>query len=1227
MNIKDWKIAWKLTLSFLIYGLFLSAGFSFVSYVVSYTFLKKEVVEKLELMRDLKANQIELELENYRTNLRTTAQGNLTKEAMSAFLTGFKTLSEEAETNKVKSQNQAQISRYLRADFIQKLNSASEKEYFVEDIMASSASALYLQNRYIVDNPFPAGKKHLYTQSEKGKISPYDLAHIKYHPYFRDLLDTFNFYDVFLIEPDNGEILYSVFKEVDFAHSLHDPFLRSSGLARAYRLARKGTEGSVYIVDLTPYAPSYNEGALFISTPIVSDGDLVGILAAQVAIERINEVMTNNYNWGVAGYGRTGETILVGHDYLLRSESRYYLTQPEVYLEEVKNAKILSEKELGAIKRYNSTVGIQSVKRDSVRSAIAGNVSMKMEDNYIGREVVTAFRPLQVQGLDWILLAEAEKSEVYSYVKNFKHSLIITIIIFTIFAGFFAKAVANYLTKPLKRFTKMMKDVEASGDLELAKNFKLTQKDEIGAAFWSFKDLLVRWESVLLMFKNAIDDVSQGKGKNGLQMQYTLSEKDVLGTLLDKTSETLLEYNENLEAKLWRDTGLSEFNERVRGELTPEEITYQLLEFLAHYLGFKAGIAYLPCDIDEYKIAATYAFNTRKHVNNRVKVGEGLIGQALYEKKSLSFEDIPPGYMNFTSGLGDAEPDKILAIPLIFQENVVGAIELAKVGDLTEVESEFIAFLMETVSIILTTSQSRESNARLLEETQIQAEQLQNQTEELRNQTEELCAQQDQLKEVNLTLEQRACELEAQKQELQSAKQVIEKKAAELEQSNKYKSEFLANMSHELRTPMNAILVLSKTLADTAKKNLTEKQVGYLQTINQSGKSLLTLINDILDLSKVDAGRMDVNNETVDIADVLNQLEDMFKPLAKEQDIQLIVNRVDTPHAYTDPQRLLQILRNLLSNAIKFTSDGEVTLTCKMRGGDLIFQVEDTGIGIEEDKLALIFDAFRQADGTTSRTYGGTGLGLTITKELAELLSGRIEVTSEVGKGSVFSFVMPYQNDAGSGAKTSQARTKRAAQTKSVGNTQSGGGFAQQSAQLSGELAPEDEPFFTPTSPTEAEPFPTVNQADGAPIQPRKSAAVSVLLSDKGSVIESPLIGSRILVVDDDIRNIYAIGAVFDTLGVEMEVAHDGEEALAFLEQGKVDAIIMDIMMPKMDGYETIKHIRANPKIQDIAIVVLSAKVMPQEKERCLEVGANDFLCKPLEDEALVESLTRVMGI
>lgn len=1212
MNIKDWKIAWKLTLSFLIYGLFLSAGFSFVSYVVSYTFLKKEVVEKLELMRDLKANQIELELDNYRTNLRTTAQGNLTKEAMNAFLQGIKTLPEEVmESEKKKDLNKFNVARYLRSHFLQRLNSTSEKEYFVDDVLASSAQSLYLQNRYIVDNHFPVGEKQLLTYPNKKPLTQYDQAHIKYHPYFRDLLDTFNFYDVFLIEPKNGLVLYSVFKESDYAHSLHDPFLRSSGLARAYREARKGTQGSVYIVDLTPYAPSYNEGALFISTPIIEEGDLIGILAAQVSLERINKVMTNDFNWGVSGYGRTGETILVGHDYLLRSESRYYLSQPEVYLDNVLKEKVLSERQVDTIKRFGSTVGIQSVKRDYVRSAIAGSVSIESGMNYLGKEVVTAYRPLEVEGLNWVLLAEAQKNEVYGYVTNFKESLIITIIIFTILAGLFAKAVANYLTRPLKRLSKMMKDVETSGDLDLAKNFKLITKDEIGEAFWSFKDLLVRWESVLRMFKSAIDDISQGKGKERLQMEYTLSEKDVLGTLLDKTSETLLDYNKSLEDKLWKDTGLSEFNERVRGELTPEEITYQLLEFMAHYLGFKAGIAYLPCDIDEFKIASTYAFNTRKHVSNRVKIGEGLIGQALYERKRLAFEDIPPGYMNFTSGLGDAEPDQILAIPLIFQDTLIGAIELAKVGKISKVEWDFIDFLIETVSIIITTAQSRESNAKLLEETQIQAEQLQNQTEELRNQTEELCAQQEQLKEVNLTLEQRACELEAQKQELESAKVVIEKKAFELEQSNQYKSEFLANMSHELRTPMNAILVLSKTLLDTAKKNLTEKQFGYLHTINQSGKSLLTLINDILDLSKVDAGRMEVNNEVIEVNDLMNQLEDMFQPLADEQGIGLVMQGDNIPNIYSDPQRILQILRNLLSNAIKFTSEGAVTLTVSQRDGQLVFEVKDTGIGIEQEKLAVIFEAFRQADGTTSRTYGGTGLGLTITRELADLLGGHINVTSEPDVGSVFSFVLPMQEEA----------SEQHRQTSSSSLTDT----TRQSASTPSSQAPN-----VPSDSPKVEALPGTHNIHNThnihTSDIRNSLDAFDTEDTEKSAAYQALVGLRILVVDDDIRNIYAIGAVFDQLGIEMEVAHDGEEALSFLAHGKVDAIIMDIMMPRMDGYEAIQHIRSNPNMRDIAIVVLSAKVMPKEKERCLDVGANDYLCKPLEEGALVESLTRVLS-
>jgi signal transduction histidine kinase/AmiR/NasT family two-component response regulator len=409
-------------------------------------------------------------------------------------------------------------------------------------------------------------------------------------------------------------------------------------------------------------------------------------------------------------------------------------------------------------------------------------------------------------------------------------------------------------------------------------------------------------------------------------------------------------------------------------------------------------------------------------------------------------------------------------------------------------------------------------------------------------------------------LEDKAKLLEVKNKEVELASLSLEEKAEQLSLISKYKSEFLANMSHELRTPLNSLLILSKTLAENRDKNLSAEQVKFASTVHSAGQDLLALINEILDLSKVEAGKMPVNPKAVEIEEVRDYIEQTFRPVAEHKGLEFVIDAPkDLPkNMFTDESRLQQILKNLLSNAFKFTEKGRVTLTVGQAvretgaGGknSIVFAVTDTGIGIPSDKQKLIFEAFQQADGTTSRKYGGTGLGLTISREIARLLGGMIEVESEPGKGSRFTLFLPQKYTGPESAIEGGA-----------------------------------EPL------SEVDPLPT----------------------------DANFTGRKVLIVDDDVRNVFALSSVLKMKGMSVVFAENGKQGIQCLQDNPdTDLVLMDTMMPEMDGLEATRAIRGIPEFANIPIISLTAKAMKGDREKCLEAGASDYVTKPVDENHLL---------
>jgi len=560
--------------------------------------------------------------------------------------------------------------------------------------------------------------------------------------------------------------------------------------------------------------------------------------------------------------------------------------------------------------------------------------------------------------------------------------------------------------------------------------------------------------------------------------------------------------------------------------------------------------------------AGTYGFDAQDMQAKAIEFGEGLAGQAALENKLIEREDLPQDYIQVGSGLGSTSPVALMILPIAYEGHVLGALELASLQRFTPLQKDFLQEIVRDIGSIMNSMYIHMQVRNLLKESQTL-------TEELQSQSEELQLQQEELRSINEKLEEQYKSAEQKAKELEKAKEELERNAVEIELASRYKSEFLANMSHELRTPLNSLLILAQILADNKDRNLTPRQVEFATTIHKSGHNLLHLINDILDLSKIESGKMDVLISTIPIREIVSYVEQSFQPLVAQKGLHFTVSLgPGLPENFeADQQRVQQIITNLLSNACKFTSRGSVNLDISLLesefGARIAFAVKDTGIGIPPAKQQMIFDAFQQADGTTSRKFGGTGLGLSISRELANLLGGSIQVESVEGKGSTFTLILPLE---------------------------------QRSIVSQEELAMQEVAVTLATS----------------------TETVDTTEWDMG------LKGKKVLIVDDDMRNIFALTAAMEDRHMQVIFAENGREGVQLLEdQGDVDIVLMDIMMPEMDGYEAIEKIRSNPVFQKLPIIALTAKAMKHDREKCIEAGASDYISKPVNTEQLL-SLMRV---
>jgi HAMP domain-containing protein/signal transduction histidine kinase/PleD family two-component response regulator len=984
----------------------------------------------------------------------------------------------------------------------------------------------------------------------------------------------------------------------------------------------------------------------------------------------------------------------------------------------------------------------------------------------------------------------------------------------------------------------------------------------------------------------AIAEVSTAVTQGDLTRQISVEAQGEVAELSDTINQMIANLRETTQKNAeqdWLNTNLARISGLMQGQRDLTTVSRLIMSEISPLVTAQHGAFFLT-EVDdgqdpELRLIASYGYKRRKTVSNHFKFGEALVGQAALEGKSILISHAPPDYVKVTSGLGEATPVNIIVMPILFEEQVLAVVELASLREFSEVNQAFLEQLAETLGVVLNAIIANRRTEELLEQSQSLAEELQSQSEELQSQQEELKrsnseleqqtqslraseellqTQQEELQQTNEELQEKAellsqqnRDIEVQNAEIERARMDLEEKAAQLALSSRYKSEFLANMSHELRTPLNSLLILSKLLAENPDENLTPKQIEFASTIHTAGADLLTVISDILDLSKVEAGKMEISPGPVDLGAICDYVERAFGSVAEQRGLELRI--ATAPHAppaiFTDEQRLQQVLRNLFSNAFKFTAAGEVALELagsEERAADgtpyaISITVRDTGIGIAEDKLRLIFEAFQQADGTTSRRYGGTGLGLSICREIVRVLGGEIRVRSTPGAGSAFELLLPtyvepppvpdddaqlarpdavpelpappddddeeeaaappddrallmdgdrvalvvdddpeslqraldaarahgfravsaargnvglalahelvpdvvvlavpVRGGAGvldqlkhhprtrhvpvhviAGASERHAALSAGAAgflERPAGSEALAGTFAAAAAFLErpvrqllvvdddeaermsiSELVGAGEDVEVTAVGSSEEALAALAQRGfdcivldlklpkmtgfalldhlkederhrdvpviihtGKQLTRRDETrlrryADSIILKDAGSperllsetalflhrapsalpaesrrmleslqTADTVLPGKRVLIADDDVRNVFALTSALEARGMIVRFAENGREAIESLDADTgVDLVLMDVMMPEMDGHETTRALRADPRFADLPIIALTAKAMKGDREKSIAAGASDYITKPVDIEQLI-SLMRV---
>jgi signal transduction histidine kinase/CheY-like chemotaxis protein/HAMP domain-containing protein len=728
------------------------------------------------------------------------------------------------------------------------------------------------------------------------------------------------------------------------------------------------------------------------------------------------------------------------------------------------------------------------------------------------------------------------------------------------------KNTVNAMVDQLNRFssevTRVAREVGIEGKLG-----GQAQSAEVAGVWKDLTDNVNQLAANLTNQVRAIADVATAVTEGDLTRQVGVQASGEVAVLKDKLNEMIRNLRETTRQNTeqdWLKTNLERFTRMLQGQRDMATVSDMILSELAPLVSAQHGVFYTlggPDDGDEpvLRYLAGYGDTKGAGFSGPFRLGEGLVGQCAKVKERILLTDVPADHVTIRTGTGESAPLNIIVLPILFEGSIRAVVELASFSPFSLIHQAFLDRLTESIGLVLNTIEANTLTENLLKQSQSQAQELQSRQEELRGSNQDLGRQASRLAEQNI-------EMERKNQEIELAKRLVEEKAEQLAVSSMYKSEFFSNMSHELRTPLNSLLILARVLEDNAEQNLTDEQVQYANVIRSSGTDLLRLLDDILDLAKVESGTVTLQMGELAFDDLQASLRRDFGHVAEEKGLGFSVELAPDllPTIATDSGRLRQVLNNLLSNAFKFTATGGVSVRVNRadKGWNVsndtlvdastvtAIAITDSGIGILPELQRPIFEAFAQADGTTARQYGGTGLGLSISRELVRLLGGEITLSSTPGEGSTFTVYLP---------------------------------------------------------------------SDAAPSEVPAVDVREVELPPAPILVGTGMAGRKVLIVDDDFRNIFALTTLLQRGDLVVLSAESGEDGVALLAQTPdVDIVLVDIMMPVMDGYATIRAMHELPSRAELPIVAVTANVAADTRRRCVDAGACAYIAKPVESADLM---------
>jgi len=927
-----------------------------------------------------------------------------------------------------------------------------------------------------------------------------------------DFMETKRTYYSFSVLDIAANELISVYHDtkINKANLLIKSELTNRFNSEYYKSTKNLSKGEFYISKLglsmrngkiqEPYNP-----VLIYSTPLInSNNEFIGVFVANIYAKNILDIVESSIN----------EIKDKGVKFYLIDKEKNYIYH--------KNKS----------KRWN-----YQLKNGEKFSKDYFNIknTKKLNDVFIHDDKIYSYYkvyPSKVHSTDyWYVVSVVDTKVALKKLDEFKFIFYMVLVIVILFSFIIIRILVLKLISPLEKVTYQLKAL-SRGEIR-KENISYKADDEIGWIVESTSKVVDAIEATI----NQANAVSNGEFSTEIQL---LSDKDKLGYAIqsmtkrlsdiaahadsiangdfsnkiavkseyDKLGKSLLLMNETLkenklksDADIWFSQGVTYFSDSLAGLKTINKVFKKALNVMCKYIDATSGVVYTYNENHkQLEYVTSYAYSLNKE-HKKINLGDGTIGYAASEKTTMHIKNINDENFIIKSSMGNIIPSQIYVIPILYKDELYGVAEFASVVEFSDLEIRYINRVCEILAIVLNSTSKNMQIKKLLKES--------------------------------------------------------EKSYEELQKVSEYKSEFLANMSHELRTPLNSIILLSKLLTKNINNTLDESDISKMSIISKAGTDLLLLINDILDLSKIESGNIVIEDNSIHTQDIIDELKGLFEVIAKDKDIEFIVKDEFNDTFVADSMKLLQIMKNLLSNAFKFTKKGKVSINIKQNQNDILFEVSDTGLGINEKKLSLIFEAFKQVDGSISREYGGTGLGLSISKTFVDLMNGHIEVSSVEGEGSTFSVLLPL---------------KQILENEDV--------------------VKEDTDLL-----------PNIKQED--------------------NIDSNALAGKNILIVDDDSRNIFTLSAILQNLGAEVFTSLNGEDALKFLnnETSKVDIILMDVMMPVMDGLEAIKLIRECNICKHVPIIAVTAKITKLDEKMCYEAGADDYLPKPIDNKLLISKI------